>query len=347
MEKIAIVVGTRPEIIKMAPVILELQKRKQCFDFILSGQHHDYNLSNQFVEELNLPNPNASLTLSNSSPASQIGEMMGKLEKILNEKRPRLLLIQGDTNTMLATALTAIKLKIPVAHVESGLRSFDWRMPEEHNRRMVDQVSDILFAPTEHAKKNLIDEHIHGNIYVTGNTIIDALLQYFPLAKKKSKLTNEIPLNEYAVVTIHRAENVDDPTVLKELINAFLNFPIPIVFPLHPRTRNRLIRYDLYHTLEKSENIMMLPPLGYFDMLTLIERCKFIATDSGGLQEEATVPLIRKPVIVLRTSTERPEAVKAGFATIAGLKAQKILRVVNKVLKNPPILPNVSPFGDE
>lgn len=346
MDNIAVVVGTRPEIIKMAPIILKLQKKKKDFNFILTGQHYDYNLSKQFVEELNLPIPNASFKLINSTPASQIGEMMSKLEIILAEKRPLLLLIQGDTNTMLAAALTAIKLKIPVGHVEAGLRSYDWRMPEEHNRRMVDHISDILFTPTEHTKNNLLKEYIHGKTYVTGNTIIDAIYKYLPLANKKSKILNDILFNEYAVVTAHRAENVDNPLILKEFVKAFLNFPIPIVFPLHPRTRKRLIYYNLYHTLEKSENILILPPLSYFDMLSLIERCNLIATDSGGLQEEATSPLIQKPVIVLRISTERPEAVKAGFATIVGVQEQSILQAVNKILDNPPILPNVSPFGD-
>jgi len=271
---------------------------------------------------------------------------MGKLERILEEERPQLLLIQGDTNTMLAAALTAIKLKIPVGHVEAGLRSYDWRMPEEHNRRMVDHISDLLFTPTEHTKKYLLIEHTHGKIYVTGNKIMDAICQYLPLAKKKSKITNIIPFNEYAVVTAHRAKNVDNPKILKEFVQAFLNFPIPIVFPLHPRTRKSLIYHDLYHKLEKSEKILILPPVGYFDMLTLIERCKLIVTDSGGLQEEATAPSIRKPVIVLRISTERPEAVEAGFATVVGVKKQSILQAGNSILDNPPILPIVSPFGD-
>ncbi|MHA1722238.1 MAG: non-hydrolyzing UDP-N-acetylglucosamine 2-epimerase [Candidatus Baldrarchaeia archaeon] len=348
MSEITIVVGTRPETIKMAPVIREFEEKGINFVFIHTGQHYDYNMSRQFIAELGLPEPDYSFELENHKPAAQIGEMMVKLEKSLSKIDTKMLLIQGDTNTMLAAALTGVKLGLKVGHIEAGLRSYDWRMPEEHNRRMVDHVSDILFAPTERAKKNLEDEHVHGKIYVTGNTVIDAVAQYLPLAETKSNITDEIKFDveDYALVTVHRAENVDDPKVLKNFVEAFLESPIPLVFPVHPRTLKRLREFNLYHKLTSSKNIQLLPPIGYFDFLKLMKNCMFILTDSGGIQEEATSPLVRKPVLVLRTSTERPEAVKGGFAKVVGTKRNIIIGEIQKILDNPPKLPKQSPFGD-
>jgi len=346
MSNIAIVVGTRPEVIKMAPVIRELNKRKLDFTFIHTGQHYDYEMSKIFIEELKLPKPHWSFMLENRKPASQIGEMMTKLEKVLIETNPIFLLIQGDTNTMLAAALTGVKLSIPVGHVEAGLRSYDWRMPEEHNRRMVDHISDILFAPTENARKNLENEHVHGKIFVTGNTVVDAVIQHIKIAEKSSKIMSKIPFKEYILITAHRAENVDNPKVLKNFVKAFIELPIPAVYPLHPRTMKRLKENNLYHKLSCSDKLLLLPPIGYLDMLVLMKNCKLILTDSGGLQEEATVPSIRKPVLVLRQSTERPEAVDAGFAKIIGTEKMKILKEVEKTLNSDLELPSTSPFGD-
>jgi len=348
LSEIAVVVGTRPETIKMAPVIRELEKRRIEFVFIHTGQHYDYNMSRQFIAELGLPEPDYSFELENHKPASQIGEMMVKLEKSLSKVNPKILLVQGDTNTMLAAALTGVKLGLKVGHIEAGLRSYDWRMPEEHNRRMVDHVSDMLFAPTERAKKNLEEEHAYGEIYVTGNTVIDAVAQHMPIAETKSKIISKIKFDagEYALLTVHRAENVDNPKVLKNFVEAFLKSPIPLVFPVHPRTLNRLKEFNLYHMLATSKNIQLLPPVGYFDFLKLMKNCRFILTDSGGLQEEATSPLIRKPVLVLRTSTERPEAVEAGFAKVVGTNRDAITSGMREISDNPPKLPEQSPFGD-
>jgi len=348
LSEIAIVVGTRPEAIKIAPVIQGFESRKINFCFIHTGQHYDYAMSRQFIEELGLPEPNYSFELKNHKPAAQIGEMMVKLEKSLSKVNPKILLVQGDTNTMLAAALTGVKLSTKVGHIEAGLRSYDWRMPEEHNRRMADHVSDILFAPTERAKRNLEEEHAYGEIYVTGNTVIDAVTQYTPIAERRAKMINKIKFDtgEYALLTIHRAENVDDPRVLMNLVQASLNSPIPLVFPIHPRTLNRLKKFNLYHTLAESKTIQLLPPVGYFDFLMLMKNCRFILTDSGGLQEEATAPSIRKPVLILKASTERPEAVEAGFAKVVGTNRDTIVSGMQKILDNPPKLPDYSPFGD-
>jgi UDP-N-acetylglucosamine 2-epimerase (non-hydrolysing) len=345
---IAVVVGTRPEIIKMAPVVKELEKRGVEFVFIHSGQHYDYEMSQVFIEELGLPRPYESFELENSNPASQMGEMMIKLEEVLEKhRRPRVMLIQGDTNTMLAAGLTALKLGIRIGHVEAGLRSFDWRMPEEHNRRMIDHVSHYLFAPTEIAKKNLLEEHVWGEIFVTGNTVIDAIDMYFDKVREvEDKVLSQVKFREYVLVTFHRAENVDDPHVLRDFVRILRRSPIPVVYPIHPRTRRRLQEYGLWGQVEEISHLQILPPQGYFEFLALMKNCRVIMTDSGGLQEEATHPKIRKPVLVLRTSTERPEAVIHGFARVVGINPVVVLTELEKMLNENLKLPEQSPFGD-
>jgi UDP-N-acetylglucosamine 2-epimerase (non-hydrolysing) len=345
---IAVVVGTRPEIIKMAPVVKELEKRRVEFIFIHSGQHYDYEMSQVFIEELGLPRPHESFKLDNSNPASQMGEMMIKLEKVLEKyRRPRVMLIQGDTNTMLAAGLTALKLNIRIGHVEAGLRSFDWRMPEEHNRRMIDHVSHYLFAPTDVARKNLLEEHVWGEIFVTGNTVIDAVDMYFDKVREvEDRVLSQVKFKEYALVTFHRAENVDDPHVLRDFVRILGRSPLPVVLPIHPRTRKRLQEYGLWSQVEEIPHLQIIPPQGYFEFLALMKNCRVIMTDSGGLQEEATHPKIRKPVLVLRTSTERPEAVIHGFARVVGINPVVVLAELEKVLDESLKLPEQSPFGD-
>jgi len=345
---IAVVVGTRPEIIKMAPVVKELEKRNVGFVFFHTGQHYDYEMSKVFLEELGLPKPNESFVLENSNPAVQIGEMMIKLEKALERyRKPRIMLIQGDTNSMLAAGLTALKLGIQVGHVEAGLRSYDWRMPEEHNRRMIDHVSHYLFAPTEIAKKNLLEENVWGEVFVTGNTIIDAVDMYFNKVKEvESKVLQQLKFEEFALVTFHRAENVDNPQVLRDFVRILKRCPLPIVFPIHPRTTKRLHEYGLWNEVKDIRHLHILPPQGYFEFLALMKNCKIIMTDSGGVQEEATHPRIRKPVLVLRNSTERPEAVIHGFARVVGVNPVVVLAELEKILGEEIRLPEKSPFGD-
>lgn len=346
MTEIMVVMGTRPEVIKMAPVVRALQKFGQKFTFVHSGQHYDYNLSIKFIGELELPEPDYGLIVREQSPAAQSGRMMITLEKVVKKEKPGLMLIEGDTNTVLAAALTALKQGVPVGHVEAGLRSYDWRMPEEHNRRIVDHVSSYLFAPTSKAKENLMQESVWGRVHVTGNPVVDAVMQHLPLAERKSRITEQVRRGDYALVTAHRAENVDDPKVLRNFVDAFTELPIPVVFPLHPRTKKRLRQYKMWKKISSSENVEILPPLGYFDFLVLMKNCKLILTDSGGLQEEATAPPIRKPVLVLRLSTERPEAVEAGFAKVVGVEKDKILSATGEALSTKAALPAKSPFGD-
>lgn len=343
---LALVAGTRPEIIKMSPVLRRLGQERVDSRLILSGQHYDYEMCMAFIEELGLPAPTSTLQLESTRPASQIGEMMSRLEQALAQIGPQLLLVQGDTNTMLAAALTGVKLGLRVAHIEAGLRSYDWRMPEEHNRRMVDHVSDMLFAPTERSRSNLLSEQVHGEIYVTGNTVIDAVAHYLPIAMKSSRIMTQIPYDEFCFATFHRKENVDSPEVLRGIVDTLLEMETPVVFAVHPRTSLRLREFGLFEKLALSRHICLLPPMGYFDTLVVMQRCKFILTDSGGLQEEATVPSIKKPVIVLRSSTERPEAVEAGFARVAGIDKKGVKRAIMAVLDSHPRLPDCWPFGD-
>jgi UDP-N-acetylglucosamine 2-epimerase (non-hydrolysing) len=344
--EVAVVVGTRPEIIKMSSVIQALTDRNIEFCFILTGQHPDYEMAIRFTEELHLPSPTASFDLENSKPASQIGEIMGKLEPILENYGSRLLLIQGDTNSMLAAALTGVKLGLRVFHVEAGLRSYDWRMPEEHNRRMVDHISDVLFAPTERSRRNLLDENVPGQIHVTGNTVIDAVNRHIESAIAISNIMKEVPFSKFCLATIHRKENVDSSDTLRELVEVLLEMKIPAVFPVHPRTMIRLREAGFYDHLRLSSHICLLPPVSYMDTLALMKKADFILTDSGGLQEEATAPAIRKPVVLLRSSSERPEAVDAGFVRVAGVNREPVLKAIARLLKDPPILPQVSPYGD-
>jgi len=346
MKPIAVVAGTRPEIIKMAPIIRALKHASLPFVFIHCGQHYDYNMAQQFIEDLQLPAPDFSLKIQPASPAAQTAEIMAKTSETLGKSEPSVVLVEGDTNSVLAAALAANKQSIPVGHVEAGLRSFDLRMPEEHNRRLTDHVSQFLFAPTEYAKCNLLKEKVWGKIFLTGNTVLDAVAEHLPIAEAKSSVMSKVPFESYVLVTAHRAENVDDSAVLKSFVDVFSNSPLPIVYPMHPRTKKRLEENGMLTELQKQKNLLILPPLGYLDFLVLMKNCRLIITDSGGIQEEATSPAIRKPVLVIRLSTERKEAVEAGFAKVVGTRSNDILAALNEAVKNDVELPFASPFGD-
>jgi len=341
-----IVVGTRPEIVKMAPIIRALDDRAMPYVFVHCGQHYDYNMSHQFIEELELPKPDYGFKVKAYSPGLQTGRILAIVERVVKKVKPKIVLVEGDTNGVLASALAAVKLNVSVGHVEAGLRSFDLRMPEEHNRRLVDHLSKYLFAPTEIARKNLEREGVWGSIYATGNTVIDAVIQHMPLAERKSSIVDKIRFRRFALVTAHRAENVDDPTVLKNFVEAFAEAPIPVVYPIHPRSKKRLRQQKMWRKLSDAENVQLLPPLGYFDFLVVMKNCEVIITDSGGIQEETTAPVIRKPVLVIRLSTERPEAVEAGFAKVVGVEKHSILTGMREILDDKRALPKISPYGD-
>lgn len=344
--KIVIIIGTRPEIIKMAPVYKKLNKNDTTL--IYSGQHYDYNMGLKFFEEFDMPVPEYKMKLTKiqnttTDRATQIGDIMIKLSKIITSIKPDVVMTHGDTNTTLAAAITSLKCGIPLSHIEAGIRSNDWEMPEEHNRIMVDHISEILFAPTNHTKKNLEDENVHGKIFVTGNTAIDAVEQNIENIEKKTNIS--IKFDDYVLATLHRGSNVDNKKILSSIINALLKSNVNIVFPVHPRTKKRLIEFGLYNKIEHAKNICLLQPVGYFDMLFLMKKCRFIITDSGGIQEESTSPKLRKKVLVIRKTTDRPEAVKAGFSELIGTNMTRILQSIKENINDSSIHSNANPYG--
>ena len=303
-------------------------------------------MAQQFIENLELPTPDYSFKIEASSPGAQTAEIMMQMDQVLEKIEASIVLVEGDTNSVLAAAIAANKRVISVGHVEAGLRSFDFRMPEEYNRRLTDHVSEYLFTPTERAKANLLRENVWGKIYLTGNTAIDAVIQHLPIAEKKSTIMEKIPFKTFALATAHRAENVDNQQVLESFMEVFSKSQIPIVYPMHPRTKKRLQENNMLTKIEALKNLLILPPLGYLDFLILMKNCKLIITDSGGIQEEATAPSIRKPVLVMRLSTERPEAAEAGFTKVVGTDGKTILTAMEETVKNKIKLPYASPFGD-
>ena len=338
--KTAIVLGTRPEIIKLAPLIKQLNKKSTSV--IFTGQHYDYNLSLRFIDQLGLAKPNHLMKISHTKPALQIADVIRNLSKILEKEKPDTVIVQGDTNTVLAAGIASLKSNIPVSHVEAGLRSHDWRMPEEHNRIEIDHISELLFAPTTSSRYNLISEKVHGKIFVTGNTVIDAINQFTKISKKHSKISID---DDYVLMTLHRSENVDRKEILSTIIKAVIDSKQDFVFPVHPRTLKRLHDFNLYSKLKRSKNIRLLDPVGYFEILELMKNCQFILTDSGGIQEEATASSIRKKVVVVRKTTDRPESVSSGFSEIVGTSYKGILGALKENSRNARIPSRKSPFG--
>jgi len=344
--KICVVVGTRPEIVKMAPIIHELKNRHLDFSLVHTGQHYDHDLSQVFFEELDLPPADVNLETGSGSQAEQTATALVRLESTFRKISPDLVLVEGDTNTVLAGALAAAKLDIDVGHVEAGLRSYDLRMPEEHNRRLTDHLSSYLFAPTQGAASTLEREACWGKIRVTGNTVIDACLLFGPKAEKSSSILKKIPFDQFALATTHRADNVDNPKTLQQFFEIFNKCPIPVVYPIHPRTRERYRSAGLESALGHSSNIALAQPLGYFDFITLLAKCSFVLTDSGGIQEEVTAPNILKKAFVLRNNTERPEAVEAGYAEVMGTNSVNVLNRLNEFLNEKWSPKTPGPFGD-
>ena len=344
--KLAIIVGTRPEIIKMAPIIRCCEEEKLNHILIHTEQHYDEVLSGQFFKDLQLRLPDYSLEVGSATHGVQTGQALAKIEKILMEINPTLVLVQGDTNTGLAGALAAVKLQIPVGHIEAGLRSYDIRMPEEHNRRLIDHMSTYLFAPTTENLKILQMENVWGEIFVTGNTVIDACMQHYELANQKSTIQKTLKCNDFVLCTVHRTENIDNLPVLKEIVEILVNFPDNLVLPLHPHTRKQLDENNLLRDLQ-CPHIQLLPPVGYLDLLWLLKNCRYVISDSGGIQEEATAPVFNKFVFVLREKTDRKEAVEAGFAVVTGTKSKQVLAKIHEMRATIQELPpNPSPYGN-
>ncbi len=347
-DKICVVVGTRPGIIKMSPIIRELEERGEDYFIVHTGQHYSYEMDRKFFEDLNLPEPKYKLdTVKHyQTHGAQTGEMLKGVEMALIKEKPKLTLVGGDANTNLAGALAARKLHIMVGHVEAGLRSGDWRMPEEHNRVIIDHISELLFAPTEKERENLIRDNVRGKIFVVGNTIVDAVYQNLEIARSKSDVLERFGLSreEYFVLTVHREENVDFKENLKRIFEAVERIAEEhtIVFPVHPRTRKRLQEFGLYDWVSGIRNLLMTEPLGYLDFLQLLSNARLALTDSGGIQEECCI--LKIPCVTLRENTERPETVEVGSNYVAGVEVESIVRAVDVMLERERNWEN--PFGD-
>ncbi|MFQ5406730.1 MAG: non-hydrolyzing UDP-N-acetylglucosamine 2-epimerase, partial [Candidatus Micrarchaeia archaeon] len=303
-------------------------------------------LDDFFFRDLELPKPKYNLKVGSVSHAKMTARILERLEAVLKREKPDILLVQGDTNTVMAGALCASKLGITVGHVEAGLRSYDASMPEELNRVVADHLSDFLFAPTLKSKQNLLKEGISSKkIFVTGNSIVDAVLANMRLSRKKSKILSGFGLKKggFILATVHRQKNTDDKKRLKQILSGLVSvsekFSFPVIFPIHPRTRKMIARYGFSKLLGK---LSVVPPLGYFDFLVLLANCRLVLTDSGGIQEEACV--LKVPCVTLRDNTERPETIKAGSNVLCGTNKSKIISCARKMLATPRSWKN--PFGN-
>jgi UDP-N-acetylglucosamine 2-epimerase len=343
--KIALVLGTRPQIIKSALFIHSAKKDQINLEVIHTGQHYDYEMTKAFFEELNLPDPLANLNVGSGTHAQQTGRMILRLEKHLVKGNFDLVVVPGDTNSALAGALTAVAMDLPVAHIEAGARSYDWHMKEEVNRVLIDHCSTLLFTPTRHCTQNLLKEGIpKEKISEAGDTMYDLLL------KQREKLldtTSLVKLNLkpkiYAFLTLHRRENVDVPDNLRTIMGAIMALKFSVVFAIHPRTSMQLKKIKLYNKIKDQENVRILTPRGYHETLQLIRNARVVLTDSGGMQKEAF--WLKTPCVTLRESTEWMETVELKANRLAGTKAEAILEAT-RMMANCKIGEVPNPFGD-
>jgi len=339
--KIIHVVGTRPNLIKLAPVWNEIKIQTSYDQMIIhTGQHYDVNMSQVFINELKIPKPNVNINIGSGTHAQQTANIMIKIEHVLEKIKPDLVLIYGDVNSTIAAALVCSKLFIPVGHVEAGLRSFDKTMPEEINRILTDQISDLLFTPSKDGNINLEREGIDKKkIYFVGNVMIDTLFQMLP----KANLPNIKGLcKDYILVTLHRPSNVDQSKVLISIVNTLkeIGRTNQILFPMHPRTKKMFKEYNI--VLSDKDNIKILDPIGYLDFLGLIKNSLVVITDSGGIQEETTY--LNIPCLTLRENTERPITINMGTNKLIGLDMVRLQNEITEITngkikqgKNPPL----------
>jgi UDP-GlcNAc3NAcA epimerase len=325
--KIASIVGARPQFIKCASVSRELRKEHEEV-LIHTGQHYDHGMSEVFFEELAIPKPDYNLNIGSGTHGHQTGAMLGAIEDVLQQENPDLVLVYGDTNSTLAGALAAAKLHVPVAHVEAGLRSFDRRMPEEINRVLTDHCSDLLFCPTKTAVENLAAEGITGGVHLVGDVMVDAMNYNRAVAEERSRILEAVGVRpgEYLVITVHRPSNTDSQENMVAILGALAEAGMPVVFPVHPRTRNYLGRYGLLAKM--PENVQVTEPLGYLDMLHLMAHAAKILTDSGGVQKEAY--MLGVPCITLRENTEWVETVEAGWNVLVGAGREEIVSMIHE-----------------
>lgn len=335
--KIATVVGARPQFIKAATVSRIIKQYPTINEIIIhTGQHYDENMSDVFFNELNIPIPQYNLEIGSFSHGKQTGRMLEKIEEVFLREKPDWVLVYGDTNSTIAGALAASKLHIPIAHVEAGLRSYNRRMPEEINRIVTDHVSDKLFVPTQNAMTILAAEGLKDKGIFTGDVMYDSICYYKEIARQKVKLEDvvDVESGKYYIATIHRQENTDDLKKLQEIFLAFSELDMPVIVPLHPRTRNILDEVSF------RSNVKIIDPVGYLEMVCLLDNCAKVFTDSGGLQKEAY--FLQKPCITLRDETEWIETLEGNWNFTVGADKQKMLDMVN--IKN--FAPQKNAFGD-
>ncbi|NCN69230.1 MAG: UDP-N-acetylglucosamine 2-epimerase (non-hydrolyzing) [Candidatus Altiarchaeum hamiconexum] len=346
---IAIILGTRPEIIKMTPVLRACEKKNIDYQLIHTGQHYSYEMDKVFFQELELPDPDYNLNVGSGTHGEQTAKILTGIEKILMDEkycRNDVVLVEGDTNSVLAAALAAAKLHIKIGHVEAGLRSYYKEMPEEINRILTDHISDYLFAPTENAKNILLKEGIEKEkIFVTGNTIVDAVYQNILIAnKKKPNIFKELGIENgnYFLVTLHRTENVDNFERLKSIIGGLnlicKKYQLLIIFPIHPRTKKMIEKFKI----KLNENIKLIDPMSYLEFLQLETNAKLVLTDSGGVQEETCI--LNVPCVTLRDNTERPETIEVGSNILAECNQDIIINKTELMLNKDKKWKN--PFGD-
>ena len=330
------IVGARPNLPKISPLIREMQRHPEIEPLVVhTGQHYDENLSDIFFRQMGIPAPHFNLGVGSGTHAEQTAEILKRVEPVLLEQRPDLVLVVGDVNSTIAVSLAAVKLGIPVAHVEAGLRSFDRSMPEEINRVLTDALAEYLFATEDDAVNNLLREGRPSEfIHLVGNVMIDSLLHFLPLAEQ-SRIGNELGLRDekgwqsFGVLTLHRPSNVDSTEKLAELIGAIdvIAQEVPIVFPVHPRTQQRLSQGDIKH----HPQLRLIQPLGYLDFLCLLSKATLALTDSGGIQEETTA--LGVPCLTLRENTERPVTVSQGTNALVGTDPSKIVAAAEQILR--------------
>mgnify|MGYP001085035647 CR=1 FL=1 len=350
--KVASIVGARPNFIKLAPVSLAIEEHnknsnKQIKEVIIhTAQHYDDNISKIFFKELNIPEPHYNLGVGSGPHGWQTGEMLKRIEKVLIKEKPDIIIVYGDTNSTLAGALAAVKLHIPVAHLEAGLRSYNRRMPEEINRVLTDHSSSILFCPTKAAVENLKREGITGTVnngeFVesvdvipliscslplvvnVGDVMYDSVLQFSEIARRQSTILEDLELKskEYLLATVHRPYNTDVPENLQNILSGFLEIDEPIIFPVHPRTK-KILNSNYSSLLTPRSSLKMIEPVGYLDMLVLEQNARAILTDSGGMQKEAY--FFGVPCVTMRTETEWVETIEAGWNVLVGADREKIV----------------------
>ena len=332
------IVGARPQFIKAKPVIDELRRKNIEHILIHTGQHYDYEMSKVFFDDLDIPDPDYNLEVGSYTQGKQTALMLEKIEEVLLETKPKTVIVYGDTNSTLAGALAAVKLHIPVSHIEAGLRSFNRRMPEEINRVLTDHISSSLFCPTKTAVDNLKKEGITKEVYLAGDVMYDVFLESEKLIEKRTILPKlKLKPKEYLLLTIHRQENTDYPENLKSILTAIAKTRKNIVFPIHPRTKKAIQKIKLVN----CENLSLIEPVGYLDMLSLEKNAAMILTDSGGVQKEAYFSKV--PCITLRSETEWIETVEDGWNILAGCNEGKIIESLKHFS---PEQPQHKHFGD-